>query len=424
MDSSEKIELSSSDKLQNEDTLASKLSREAQLLLGGAMLGLAQTTGDRLGNHLTATAVETAAFAGLSYGMVRLASSATPMRYALPVLTAAMGYSFVGNMMKEFPQKAEMLSTAWKDTWHSPANLKSRQQEVADTLGPFLFDTSLGMVAGLAGGRLAARQIENKAILNYMKQNYGNKIDESVFRVASEPNAKGLRQMGSAFAVADDKLATAFHVVQDKPGQSWTFINASEKGQVKVLAGLPQRDLALMQYTEGAHFKALPIAKSMDTLPQSGVVVGALGKKMEVRPANFMLGAGRNMNDYTADLGPAVGGGFGHMVKGGSAWRGMSGGPAIAQSGEVVGVMSTVNPLFNLANIGTDSTPSTSLRHLMSMVEKSKTPGSTMTLPEAMKELKLPAGEIMSRLDKGKLHGFLVPSASDTNAWSWLIMKR
>ena len=420
---SEHLHLSSSDTLQNEESLAQKLGRETQVLLGGALLGIAQTTGDRLSNQLPQTALETATFAGFSYAFVRLASSNTPARYFMPVLSAAMGYSFVGNMIKEFPQKSETISNALTQSWNPSVNIREQQQKVADTLGPFLFGTTLGLAAGLAAGKLAATQIYNKTLLENMKLNYGKNIDESVFRVASEPARNGLRQMGSSFAVAEDKLATAFHVVQDRPGETWTFINASERGSVKPIAGLPQRDIALMQTLDGsANFKALPLAKSMDHLPQDGVVVGALGKKIEVRPAYFQEGAGRSLNTYTADLGVAYGGGFHHSVKGGASWRGMSGGPAIAESGEVVGVLSSVNPLYNLFNAGTDSIPSPAVRNLMHMFERSKTPGAALTLPQAARHFRLSPEAIITQVEKGKMLGFVVPS-SNPNTWEWRILR-
>lgn len=391
-------------------------------------MGFGQTAADRLSNEAARTLTESAAFFGLSYAGVKLLSStATPFRYVVPVLGTALTYSFAGNLAKSLPEHANNLAGSWSRTWNDRnIDLEKEKQVFANAIGPFLFDSTVAITSGVLGGKLASRQIQNSQTLNLMLEKHGAQIKENVFTIASQPAADGLRTMGTAFSVKQNQLGTAFHVVQDRPGQNWFYFNSVGKGQVKVLAGLPQRDLALLALADGKpSFKAFELAKDTRGLDTRGVIVGAeSGKKIKVKPANLQYGLGPRTNSYIADLGYEQATGRMHTVNGGRGWPGMSGGPAIAANGEVVGILSTTNPILNvISNVGTSSAPASSMRYLLKLVERSKQASSTMSLAEAAKAFKMPETQVLNMIRKEKLEAFLQPSPGNEIAWQWRIMR-
>lgn len=417
-------DLTISKELEHEDTLSEKLLREAQVFIGGSALGLAKTTGDRLQNHFPETAIQTAGFAGLSYGIVRFASANTPFRYVVPVISTAMTYSFLANTIRTLPEQLNTMGGAWQETWNSrsESNVREQSQKIANTLGPFLFDASLGMASGLIGGKIAANQVENRAILGFMKDKYQTQLDHSVYRIASEPDATGMRFIGSSFAIEPQKLATAFHVIQDKPGTNWTFLNKTERGNASIVAGFPQSDLAILAVKDGPAMTPLPVAKTFSN-GEPGILMGVPGKKFVMSPAHFSEGIGVTMNSFTADLGPEVAGGLTRTIKGGKAWPGMSGGPAISTNGEVVGVMTSSNPVLNIFGAGTNSVPARNLNYFMEMIERSQTRGS-LSLSEASQQLGFSGAKVLDQIRKGKLDAFVIPSTTNVESWEWRILKK
>lgn len=422
------LKLSIETNLKSEDSVRDKLFREAQVLLGGAIIGAAQTTGNRLTENFGNTMLQTAASAGLGYAFVRLASSNfTPVRYAMPVLAGAMTYSFAANLAGDLKNQASTISTAWTKAWNDPGSVNEQQKRVAESVGPFVFDMTLNTLAGIAGGKIAANGIENRAIKSFMEEKYGQQIRESVFTIASEADKSNLRYVGSSFAVDRNKLATAFHVVQDKPGDKWHYFNSSSKGEAKILAGLPQGDLAILQTAESnavSFSHSFPIAKNLEKLPSAGVLVGSVGgKRIELRPGVFEEGLGVTGNNYTADLGPEIAGGFTRVIRGGKSWPGMSGGPAIAETGEVVGVMSSLNPFLNVVGMGTSSVPATNISYLMRLIERAKQPGIALNLTEASQSFGMSQTKVIEQVQRGKLQGFVIPSESKPLQWEWRILK-
>lgn len=417
-------DLTLSKSLEPEDSLSEKLFRETQVFIGGAALGFGQTAADRLINHFPETAMQSAAFAGLTYGIVRFASANTPLKYAIPVLSTAMTYSFLGNSIKTLPDQVRTISGAWKQTWSTTNSdtVFAEQKKVANTVGPFLFDTTVGMMSGMIGGKIAANQIENKNLLGFMKDKYQERLDHSIFRIASEPDATGLRNIGSSFAIEPNKLATAFHVVQDQPGQTWTFLNKTERGSATIVAGFPQSDLAILSIKEGPKLNAIPVAKQfIDGEP--GILVGIPANKFVQSPAYFRDGVGVTANSFKADLGYENGGGFIRVVRGGKAWPGMSGGPAISTNGEVVGVVASTNPVLSLFGVGSNSIPGKNLTYFEQLLERSKSNGS-LSLAEASHEFGFSGAKILDQIRKGKIDAFVVPSSTNIESWEWRILKK
>lgn len=423
---SELLPISKNTNLQVQDNLADKLSREANVILGGALQGLGQTTLERLSQKPGETLIQTGASGALGWGFVKLASSKyMPARYGAAVTGAALSYSFIANLACDLKDKSSSLSDVWQKTWAGAANLDHERQRIADSLGPFIFDTSLSMLAGLAGGKIAAKGIENRATLKYMQDNHGKLIDEAVFKLISQPDKNGFGYMGTSFAIGKERMATAFHVVQDKPGLAWNFESkVGLKGDATVIAGMPQRDLALLK-TNGAPFETvLPLAKNLDSLPSRGVLVGApSGNKLEARPVVLEKAGGITGNTYKSDLGMEHNGGLIQAINSGRGWLGMSGGPSIAHNGEVVGVLSAVNPVFNLFGKGTTSVPSPSLRYFEALVNKAQQPGATLSLQEAAVKLNMSPQKVVQNVNKGKLHGFLVPAKENSAQWQWRILQ-
>lgn len=422
------LRLTQDTSLKSEDSVRDKLFREAQVMLGGAMIGTVRTAGNRLTENFANTMMQTAASARLGYAFVRLASSQiTPVRYAMPVLASAMGYSFAVNLAGDLKNQAGALTGAWNLAWNKPESLNEAQNRVADSIGPFVFDMALNTAAGLAGGKIAARGIENRAIKSFMEEKYGDQIRDSVFTIASEADKSNLRYIGSSFAIDKNRLATAFHVVQDKAGDKWTYFNSKHKGEAKIVAGFPQQDLAILQAGQPnsiSFSNPFIVAQNLEKLPQAGVLVGSVGgKRIELRPGIFEEGLGVTGNSYTADLGPEVTGGFTRAVRGGRSWPGMSGGPAISANGEVVGVMSTLNPILNVVGMGTAAVPAPSLNYFMRLLERAKEPGIALNITEASQALGLSQTRVLEQVRLGKLQGFVVPSPSKPLEWEWRILK-
>lgn len=411
--------------LEKTDTLSDKLFREAAVLLGGATIGAAQTAAKRIEEQPLETLGQTGISAALGYGFVRLASSSlAPIRYGLPVISGALTYSFAANILTDIKNQATTVSNAWTNTWNDPNSTERERAAVAKSLGPFAFDMTLNTVAGLVGGKVAANGVENRAILKLMDDKYGEQIRASVFKLASEPDKTNLRYIGSSFATDEKTLATAFHVVQDKPSDKWLYFNAKEKGNARVIAGLPDSDLALLKSDGASPFKqSLPLAKSIEG-PQAGVLVGSPGAKdIVMKPGVFEPGIGPLVNSYRADLGEEITAGFTRALRGGKSWVGMSGGPVVSEAGEAIGVMSTLNPVLNVVGLGTSSSPSSNLRYLMNLVERGSQPGASMSLAEASQSLSINPAMVLARIKSGKLEGYVVPSKSIPLDWEWRILK-
>lgn len=256
-------------------------------------------------------------------------------------------------------------------------------------------------------------------------------VDQSVYRAKSAIfNDKGYRYFGTAFAVDKSRLGTAFHVVADEPIRPWQLQNRlKETLNAKVVAGHPGFDLALFETLEKKELIPMPLRKQLLEANelQSGFIVGAPGgHAIEMRAAQFRKGLTAVGNDYRTERSWEHSAGFLPTVAGGKASRGMSGGPAIQENGEVLGVLQSANfGLPRLFGLGTSSVPSTAMTKLLEMVEKAKVPGAAMNLSTAADELRIAPKKLVEQLQRGKIAGFLVPKgSSQADAhWDWIVLR-
>ena len=417
------MDLAEQSKLLNseQNSVAAGLKREASVLLLGAAEGYANAGVDRLSNHKLQTASELTISAALTYGLVRAANSGPAVRYAAALTGGALSFSFAKNVLSNFSETTNQLKEVVQSTWNNDSNLEANKDKVANLVGPFLFDTSVALAGGIAGGRLANRQGAERAVMSLMEERFGAQINESVFRAISSPQKDGLRYFGSAYAVQSDKLATAFHVVKDDPSRAWMLTRSGENLQANVLAAHPYYDLALFGTTNSRKLNPLPLANLAERDSAAGIIVGSPGGNgIKWKPASFSQGRLPTGSEYNTVYGRETAGGFIHAINGGSGRRGMSGGPSILETGEVVGTLSSIYPVGKIVGAGTASIPSETLSSLMRLVEKSQNPQFNFSSKEAAAKLGLTEAVVLSKLREAKLPGFLVPQGD--SRWQWRVI--
>lgn len=410
-----------SDLLKSDDnSLAARIKREADVLLLGAATGYLEAANDRFSNHKIQTASELGISAAVSYGLVRATHSGAPVRYAMAVTGAALTFSFVKNVLFDMSDSFSQLKEVVTDSWESGNKLDSNKTKVANLVGPFLFDTTLALSGGMAGGRLASKHLSERSLLSSMEEKYGQQIRESVYTAQSSP-INDRRFYGSAYAVQNDKLATAFHVVKDDPTRPWTLLQSNEKLHVNVLAAHPYFDLALFKTTSGGKLSPLPLATLSERSTTVGVIVGSPGGLgISMKPAKFREGVFPYGVQYNTVNGRESVNSIVTAVHGGSGRPGMSGGPAMSATGEVIGTLSTIYPAGKLFGAGTLSVSSQALSSLLKLVEKSQNSKVNFSTKEAAAKLKLTETAVINKLRDAKLPGFLVP---ESNArWEWRVI--
>lgn len=403
------------------DRLVSRLQREAAVLLLGGAEGYVDAASDRLRNTKLQTASEFGISAALTYGLVRAGNSIPSVRYAAGLTGAALSFSFIKNIASDLTLAYRELKEVAADSWKSDNSLDANRQRVANLLGPFLFDTSIALAGGIVGGRVAHRQGSEKTLLVSMESKYGDQINQSVFTAQSRA-IDGKRFYGSAYAVESDKLATAFHVVKDDPSRSWALLrNNKDRLDATVLAAHPYFDLALFKTQNGAKVSPLPLASLSDRNTTAGIIVGSPGGRgIQLKTAAFHEARLPYGAQYQTANGVESVSSFVAGVRGGNGRPGMSGGPAILETGEVVATLSSLNPSGKLIGAGTLSVPSQALQSLLKLVEKSQTPQFNLSTKEAAAKLKLSEDIVLSRLREANLPGFLVPNHKV--GWEWRVV--
>lgn len=407
--------LEQSELLKSEDNSpAARLKRQTAVVLLGAVEGYLGAACDRLSNHKLEMASELGVSAALSYGLVRAANGLPPVRYAAAVSGAALSFSFVKNVLSELPQSFAQLKDISKDSWDREDTFESNKTKLGKLFGPVLFDASVVLAGGMVGGRFAKKHVSEQAVLSSMQDKFGKQIDESVFTAQSSA-VNGKQYYGSAYAVESDKLATAFHVVKDEASRPWTMMRNGESMQANVLAAHPYFDLALFKVASGKPLTPLPLASLSERNTALGVIVGSPGAKgIEMRPARFREGLLPYGIEYNTVNGRESVNSLLASVHGGSGRPGMSGGPALIETGEVVGTLSTLYPAGKLVGVTTLSVPSHALRSFLKLVERPQ-----YSPKDAAAKLKISEEAVLKKLHDGQLAGFLVPSSK--NQWQWRV---
>ncbi|MBX9723000.1 MAG: serine protease [Candidatus Obscuribacterales bacterium] len=415
--------------LHTNDSFNDKLHREAQLLLFGIGIATANTAKDSLVVHPWRTFSETSAMAAGSYALGRLTNSTGPFRVVGPIVSTALSLSFAKNMVNDLPERLGTISSAVKSTWESPENQNMNQNRVSAMLGGFAFDAACFASIGLSAGKMGALASERKAIEKIMSSRFSEQIDQNVFRMKSTQRIDGQFFYGTAFGVDSSRLGTAFHVVMDGSKQPWLLQNRlGKKFNAEILAAHPLYDLALLKAEGNQALQAFPLSKNpLSQESMTGAIVGAPnGGNIELRPAKFSKGMVPINLSYITKDGIETSRGFMPAVTGGKGWRGMSGGPALDDTGQVIGVLnSTTVGLPRLFGLGTASIPSPALANLLRLVDAAKAPGASMNLKSASEMMGISEKKLLSKLQSGKVAGFLVPALEDKLApanWEWRVV--
>lgn len=403
------------------DNFVSRLKREASVLLLGAAQGYLDTASERISGHKVQTVSELGISAALAYGLTRATRSTPSFRYAASLTGAVLSFSVIKNMSSDLPKAFSELTSVAADSWESESNLEANRNKVASLLGPFLFDASIALSGGIAGGRIAQRHGAEKALMASMESKYGEQIRQSVFTAQSRA-IDGKRFYGSAYAVGSDKLATAFHVVKDDPWSVWALLrNNKDRLDATVLAAHPYFDLALFKTQNGGKVSPLPLASLSESNTTAGIIVGSPGGRgIQMKPAKFHEARLPYGAEYQTEKGVESVSSFVAAVRGGKGSSGMSGGPAILETGEVIATLSTLNPSGKLIGAGTLSVPSLALQSLLKLVEKSETPHFNLSTKQAASKLKLSEAAVLGKLREAQLPGFLVPNQK--SGWEWRVI--
>lgn len=416
--------------LHKDDSVNDKIHREAALLLIGIGSGAAAQAKNAMLEHPWRTLGETSAISIGSYALGRLTNSSGPFRIVGSVVSGALGLSFAKNILSDMPQKSGTLSGAIKSTWQSDETKNVNQNQVAATLGAFVFDATCFASIGLSSGKIGALASESKAIEKIMNSRFSEQIDQNVFRLKSTQRQDGKFIYGTAFGVDSSRLGTAFHVVVDDSKHPYSLQNRlGKKFNAEVLAAHPLYDLAILKADANQSLQAFPIRKEfLGQESKIGAIVGAPnGGNIELRPAKFTDGIVPINLSYGTANGIETTRGLVPAVVGGKGWPGMSGGPVLDETGHVVAVLnSTTIGLPRYLGLGTASIPSPALANLLKLIDAAKVPGASMDLKAASVTLGISEKKLLKNLQTGKAPGFLVPASEHTASlanWEWRILK-
>ncbi|HEY9867886.1 MAG TPA: serine protease [Candidatus Obscuribacterales bacterium] len=398
-----------------EDSLGAKLLRELDVLFLGTVEGTFNALDDRLLKHPGETLAQAAVAGGIGFGLARLAGSTGFLRLVPPLAGVALTFGFA----RDLRGRTLGVASALADTWRSPEHTQANRKAIANTVGPLLVDSGLAMGPALIGASMGVHR--NR--VDFFERTLKPQAEESVFRIVS---SKGT---GSGFAItADGKIGTAFHVIDESPHFE-LFRLRGGKLEAYPVAALPAEDVALLQATVDprAVLKPFKLGSSAEVgqgwRSYPAAVVGVPGgTRLDMRVGSLGRVPFRGERETFT--------GFAHaqhrtglpaqveLLTGATADGGMSGGPVINSRREVVGIVraevqSTVDKLLNDAG---RHAPIESLRRLVDMTERARVPGAVASVNEAALRLRLPESEILSRLSKGTLEGFLVPEAKSLKA--------
>jgi S1-C subfamily serine protease len=389
--------------------------RELDVLFLGTVEGTFNALDDRLLKHPGETLAQVGVAGGIGFGLARLAGSTGLLRLVPPLAGVALTAGFA----RDLRGRTLGVASALADTWHSPERTEANRKAIANSVGPLLVDSGLTMGPAMLGASMGVHR--NR--VDFFERTLKTQAEESVFRVVS---SKGT---GSGFAITPDgKIGTAFHVIDETPHFE-LFRLRGGRLEAYPVAALPAEDIALLQARVDplAALKPFKLGSSAEIGQGWGSHPGAVlgvpgGTRLDMRVGSLgrvpFRGERETFNGF-AHAGHRTGlPAQVELLTGATADGGMSGGPVINSRREVVGIVraevqSTVDKLLNDAG---RHAPIENLRRLIDMTERARLPGAAASVSEAALRLRLPESEVLSRLSKGTLDGFLVPEAQSLKA--------
>ncbi|MBY0549523.1 MAG: serine protease [Candidatus Obscuribacterales bacterium] len=249
--------------LNAEESVGSKLLREACVFGGGTVLGIGSGIADKVTNPMH-TAGEGAVAYGLGLGLGVLQRRVPGMK----IIGAGLTYAF----LKDIALRGESLSGIWSDNWNSSNNFDTNLQGVKNTLGKFIVDTTFASVCGGLGAKRGAGIGQRADIYNDLQsRGFDNSSVGTIRVVTGEPGISH----GTAFAIDERRLVTAAHVLGESRYCASLYVpNVKGEKALKVLAIDPKTDLAIVETATPHGMTPMKLAR---TLPSAETPVMALG---------------------------------------------------------------------------------------------------------------------------------------------------
>ncbi len=392
------------------DVLPSKLKRQADLLVSGVAGGALNTVLDRISSP-----IETGASIGLSYtagyGLARLQNTGSMGRLG----TQVVGLAMLGAAVKDLFIASKNLPTAIADTWNdaSPEKLQSNKKIVAETLAPFLVDSTIYGAAGFSGARYGKLKNDLSARINASE-----KISNGVVLLHAHDGSQG-----SGFAVRDNRIVSAFHVVENQT-LSRDFVRTKNGHQVEVVPeiALPQRDLVLFRATNSSESTKLTPLKIANANALEHKPIAAVGFRQNLGNDDFSLRISPTtkvslVQDQIMVNNPSLQRIPNRealtMIKAGHANKGMSGGPLLDKDLAVVGVNHSAMRNGISTFVRSQSIESKNVETLLALADKQSV-AKTLTLRETADLMAVKQEDVVRKLFQGKIQGYMIPVA-ETN---------
>lgn len=304
----------------SDESTASKLRRQSDLLLGGAKDGFVHSISEAVQDP--ATLLKVGLSTGVGAGLTIMAAKKGKFRMAAQGLGLGMGGVFAKDTYDHGAQTYQIM----QDNWANGENQAYNRQRVANTLGPFLSDAVIYTAGGLGGVKIAHKSplfkpTPSKAPLEaprmkssvaeqpeYVEFHWrelgmeGNKVGDVARFPKDAPiaqavvaNRKAIGKVevlsyengnlsgGMATGVSiskDGKLATNKHLVDDAVNIT-VFDSKGRPHDAHVIAHGPdwKLDLAILQLDNPRSFKAFEPAKrpEMPTALRENTQIAFLG---------------------------------------------------------------------------------------------------------------------------------------------------
>lgn len=157
------------------DSVADKLLREADLLIDGTKKGIADAAKDAWA-HPGTSLLKLGGSAVMGAGLALMHGRGGMLKIGAEVAGAAFGFSF----LTDVSGRAQITADAMADTWRSAARLEQDKQIVAKTTGPLVMDTALMGLGGVAGARVSRVPAINRALYSGL-DNIQSRIPTTAF---------------------------------------------------------------------------------------------------------------------------------------------------------------------------------------------------------------------------------------------------